>query len=86
VKYKEIGLGLGRSVRLEKYNVIRPDVWIKVELDPDDDPVKILEELKLDVRLLLDELELEEAEAQEFVKDEKGRYNKIQQEEVNDGD
>ena len=86
MKYKEIGLGLGRSVRLEKYNVIRPDVWIKVELDPDDDPVKILEELKLDVRLLLDELELEEAEAQEFVKDEKGRYNKIQQEEVNDGD
>jgi len=86
VRYKEIGLGLGRSVRLEKYNVIRPDVWIKVELDPDDDPVKILEELKLDVRLLLDELELEEAEAQEFVKDEKGRYNKIQQEEVNDGD
>ena len=86
MRYKEIGLGLGRSVRLEKYNVIRPDVWIKVELDPDDDPVKILEELKLDVRLLLDELELEEAEAQEFVKDEKGRYNKIQQEEVNDGD
>jgi hypothetical protein len=81
VKYKEIGLGLGRSVRLEKYNVIRPDVWLKVELGPDDDPDAVLEELKEDVKMILDELELEEAEAQGFVKDGKGRYNRIQQEE-----
>ena len=81
MKYKEIGLGLGRSVRLEKYNVIRPDVWIKVELGPDDDPDAVLEELKEDVKMILDELELEEAEAQGFVKDGKGRYNRIQQEE-----
>lgn len=77
MRYKEIGLGLGRSVRLEKYNVIRPDVWLKVELDSDDDPDVVLEELKQDVKMILDELEMEEAQVQGFHKDGKGRYNKI---------
>ena len=81
MRYKEIGLGLGRSVRLEKYNVIRPDVWLKVELGPDDDPVQILDDLKKDARVILDELEVEEASVQGFYKDEVGAYNKIQQEE-----
>lgn len=76
MRYKEIGIGMSRTVRLEPYNVIRPDVHLVAEIGTGEDPDVVVSEMKRDLDGLLNELEEEEAVNQGFAKDETGKYVK----------
>jgi hypothetical protein len=77
MRYKEIGIGMGRTIRLEKYNFIRPDAWLLAEIGPDENPDVVLDEMRKDLRQLLQDLEQAEAQDQGFIRDGKS-YLKLE--------
>lgn len=78
MRYKEIGIGMGRTLRLEKYVFVRPEAWLLAELGPDEDPDIARAEMRKDLDLVLDELEEVEAHKLGFVKDNDGKYFKLE--------
>lgn len=56
MKVAEMTVGVKRDIRLEKYNVSQCHIELKAVLNPDDDPVKIFEELKNDVTWAVENL------------------------------
>jgi len=76
MKIIEIALGMKRSVRLKQYVIITPEVWLKAELAPEEDPDQALDELRSDMIYTLDQLEESEAKKLGFVWDpETGVYH-----------
>jgi len=62
MRYKEIRIGMKRTVRHRKYQVSTVECELVAEVSDDDDLESVYREVKNDVEIILDELEESERE------------------------